>query len=64
VKHKAWIEEMQFKYGTVKEGRNILQKEVGMKFKKVLEDAGVYKQTPEGIKSFVEFLEYMSFEKI
>ena len=35
----------------------ILQKEIGIVFKKVLEHAGVYKNTPEGQEAFLRFVE-------
>ena len=35
----------------------ILQKEVGIVFTHVLEDAGVYKCTPEGREAFMRFIE-------
>ena len=31
---------------------SIVQKEIGIVFTKVLEDAGVYKRTPDGIAAF------------
>lgn len=34
----------------------ILQKEVGLVFVHVLEDAGVYKCTPEGRENFLRFI--------
>ena len=34
----------------------ILQDEVGLVFSKVLEDAGVYKRTPEGMAAFEKFI--------
>ena len=34
----------------------ILQKEVGKVFCQVLEDAGVYKYTPEGLEAFRRFI--------
>ena len=35
----------------------VLEYEVGRVFARVLEDAGVYKLTPEGREGFVHFLE-------
>ncbi|MCI8633323.1 MAG: galactokinase [Lachnospiraceae bacterium] len=58
-KHAAWIDRMQERYGCVKEEkrvREILQQEVGELFSKVLEDAGVYKNTPEGVAAFDRFM--------
>ena len=47
------------KYGSVtKENINgIVQKEIGLVFLEVLEDAGVYKCTPEGREAFLRFVE-------
>lgn len=56
-KHAAWAEELLEKYKfTPKNAKNILQKEVGAVFAKVLEYAGVYKRTPQGRKAFERFL--------
>ena len=35
----------------------ILQQEIGLVFMQVLEDAGVYKRTPEGQEAFARFLD-------
>ena len=49
-KHADWVDEFLPKYPELNESNvnEILQKEVGIVFMQVLEDAGVYKQTPEG----------------
>ena len=39
----------------------ILQKEVGLVFEQVLEDAGVYKCTKEGREAFGRFLRSVGF---
>ena len=36
---------------------SIIQKEIGIVFAKVLEDAGVYKRTDEGKAAFKRFIE-------
>ena len=36
---------------------SIVQKEIGIVFTKVLEDAGVYKRTPDGIAAFNRFID-------
>ena len=58
-KHADWVEEFLPKYGSVtKENINgIVQKEIGLVFLEVLEDAGVYKCTPEGREAFLRFVE-------
>ncbi|MGI6108067.1 MAG: UDP-glucose--hexose-1-phosphate uridylyltransferase [Lachnospiraceae bacterium] len=57
-KHADWAEEFLKKYDCVNEQNidRILQKEVGLVFARVLEDAGVYKSTPEGREAFLRFL--------
>ena len=49
-KHADWVDEFLPKYEhiTSENINEILQKEVGLVFEQVLEDAGVYKCTPEG----------------
>ena len=41
--------------------RSILEQEVGKVFVGVLEDAGVYKCTPEGRNAFMRFIEKLNF---
>lgn len=57
-KHADWVKEFLPKYdGINKENiHEILQKEVGIVFTHVLEDAGVYKCTPEGREAFMRFI--------
>lgn len=58
-KHAAWAETFLPKYDNLnKENiQDVLQKEVGEVFVHVLEDAGVYKCTPEGRAAFMRFIE-------
>ena len=42
---------------------DILKEEVGQVFAKVLEDAGVYKCTPQGREAFERFLNTVDFHK-
>lgn len=58
-KHKEWIEGFIKDYPDFNEENvdAILQKEVGMVFKKVLEYAGVYKQNKEGDEGLLRFVE-------
>lgn len=58
-KHADWVEEFLPAYDTVTEENieEILQKEIGIVFKKVLEHAGVYKNTPEGEAAFLRFIQ-------
>ena len=56
-KHADWVDEFSKKYDKVDDSNidEILQKEIGLVFMRVLEDAGVYKRTPEGQKAFDRF---------
>lgn len=58
-KHAAWVEEFSPKYEAITKDNvtDILHKEIGNVFMKVLEDAGVYKRTPEGQAAFDKFVE-------
>ncbi len=64
-KHGDWVEEFLPKYDRItrENVEGILQDEVGKVFAKVLEDAGVYKCTPEGRAAFGRFLESVGFHK-
>ena len=58
-KHADWVDEFLPKYaGQVNEDTimDILQKEVGIVFGKVLEHAGVYKRNAEGAAAFDRFI--------
>ena len=57
-KHADWVAEFLPQYASVTEENitEILHAEVGKVFVKVLEDAGVYKCTPEGRAAFMRFL--------
>ena len=57
-KHAAWVASFKDKYEFTEENtEDILKKEVGLVFSKVLEHAGVYKRTDEGKAGFMRFLE-------
>lgn len=62
-KHADWVEEFRGSYdGFTRENVDeILQQEVGKVFARVLEDAGVYKCTPEGRAHFARFLHHVGF---
>lgn len=57
-KHADWVETFLPNYDSVTEDNveEILQKEIGIVFKKVLEHAGVYKNTAEGQEAFMRFV--------
>ena len=59
--HADWAETFAPKYSfTAENALEIVQKETGLVFAQVLEDAGVYKRTPEGQASFLRFLHQVS----
>lgn len=64
-KHADWVDEFLPHYETVTKETipGILQDEVGKVFARVLEDAGVYKCTPEGREGFDRFLKSVGFEE-
>ena len=57
-KHADWVDEFLPSYPDINEEniRHILEQEVGKVFCQVLEDAGVYKCTEEGLKAFRRFI--------
>lgn len=60
-KHNEWLEELKEKYTFTNENTlSILKVEVGKVFSKVLEHAGVYKRTPEGVAAFKKFVKYVN----
>lgn len=66
-KHSAWIKELIKEYGTscTKErAEEILKKEVGNKFLKVLLDSGVYKRNVAGIQGFTRFMKKLGFKAV
>jgi len=56
-KHAEWADEIKNKYSDINENNieDILRKEIGMVFSKVLEHAGVYKRDENGLKAFLKF---------
>lgn len=64
--HVKWADELKDKYRSkINEEtiQNILDKEVGYKFLRVLQDAGVYKRNEEGKEGFKRFINYLNTEK-
>ena len=60
-KHGTWAAELQKQYAFTRENAlEILMQETGKVFAAVLEDAGVYKNTEEGRKHFLQFVEYVN----
>ena len=62
-KHGHWVEELKRQYSfTAENALDIILKETGKVFAAVLEDAGVYKNTPEGREAFLRFIAYFNQE--
>lgn len=63
--HLEWVSQLQAKYGSFEKKTidAVLKKEVGIKFSRVLEDAGVFKRTIEGNKHFNHFIECLKTER-
>ena len=61
-KHASWVDSFMGKYDMVDEMNidEILQNEIGEVFKKILECAGVYKRTEEGMAAFERFIAYVN----
>ena len=58
--HQAWADELKESHPNLTDkdqALNIVQESVGKIFARVLEDAGVYKQTEEGQAAFMRFVE-------
>ncbi len=56
-KHKEWFDSFKDNYTFTPENtEEILKREIGRTFERVLEDAGVYKRTPEGLEAFTRFI--------
>ncbi len=58
-KHADWVEKFASKYEKIDASNidGIIEKEIGLVFMEVLEDAGVFKRTPEGQAAFDRFIE-------
>ena len=56
-KHAAWVEELKKTYTfTAENALDIILQETGRVFAAVLEDAGVYKNTPVGKTALMNFV--------
>ena len=57
-KHADWVDEFSVKYDKIDNSNidAIVEKEIGLVFMQVLEDAGVYKRTSEGQEAFDRFI--------
>jgi UDPglucose--hexose-1-phosphate uridylyltransferase len=60
-KHAPWVEELLQRYSFTQENAmDIILQETGKVFAAVLEDAGVYKNTPEGKEAFLRFIHHVN----
>ena len=61
-KHADWVDEFKGNYDSITADNvnDILQKEIGLVFSEVLEDAGVYKCTEEGRAAFQKFIDIVN----
>lgn len=59
--HQEWANQIKERYDSVseEEAEKILQQEIGKKFTRVLEDAGVFKQSEEGLAAFKRFTDLL-----
>ena len=57
--HAAWVNQIMRKHTLINKDNvsEILQEEIGIAFKEILECAGVYKRTEEGKKAFLKFID-------
>ncbi|WP_124101186.1 UDP-glucose--hexose-1-phosphate uridylyltransferase [Ruminococcus sp. Marseille-P6503] len=61
MKHADWAEAFSASYDITRENVNeIIQKEIGIVFSKVLEHAGVFKRNEKGREYFSRFIEYVN----
>lgn len=58
-KHHKWVENFKGRYSNINESNinKIIRNEIGSEFLKVLEHAGVFKRTKEGMGGFFRFIE-------
>ena len=60
-KHADWVDSFRDSYSFTKENaEDIIRKEVGFVFSKVLEHAGVYKTDEKGREAFLRFIEHLN----
>ncbi len=59
--HQPWADRLKAEHPDVTEERaeEVIRDSVGQIFARVLEDAGVYKRTPEGQAAFMRFVEFV-----
>ena len=60
--HKEWVQQIQQKYPILhsENVQTIIQQELGIKFARILEDAGVYETDEAGRKAFKRFISFIN----
>jgi UDPglucose--hexose-1-phosphate uridylyltransferase len=63
-KHADWVDEFRPKYDKIDAGNidEVIEKEIGLVFMEVLEDAGVYKRNASGKAGFMRFINALNEE--
>ena len=62
-KHAVWLSQLKEQYTfTAENALDIILQETGRVFAAVLEDAGVFKRTPEGMEAFLRFADQVNQE--
>ncbi|HEM3481783.1 TPA: UDP-glucose--hexose-1-phosphate uridylyltransferase [Streptococcus suis] len=63
--HQPWADRLKAEHLVVTEetAEEVIRASVGQIFARVLEDAGVYKRTPEGQAAFMRFVEFVGIKK-
>ncbi|MEH7116767.1 UDP-glucose--hexose-1-phosphate uridylyltransferase [Neobacillus vireti] len=65
--HRNWASKLKARYGTIITETNVetlVREEVGKKFLRVLEDAGVFKRNEEGEAAFRRFIRELNLEEV
>ncbi len=59
-KHACWADEIKSKYADLNRNNidEIIKREIGTVYFKILEQCGVFKRTEEGVRQFLRFIEY------
>lgn len=63
--HQPWADRLKAEHPVVTEetAEEVIRASVGQIFARVLEDAGVYKRTPEGQEAFMRFVEFVGLKQ-
>ena len=60
--HSKWVERIRERHSEINQTnvKEIIEQEIGSVFLEVLNDAGVFKRTPEGKEAFLRFIEFIN----